>query len=99
MGGIGGLAIAAVLVYLGEKLRARIIPALVSYAVGTLLGVALLDLLPEASATLGARRALGTALAGIVTFFALEKIALWRHARRTSWRSHQRASSTSPWRI
>lgn len=36
----------------------RVVPALVSYAVGALLGVALLDLVPEASVVLGTRRAL-----------------------------------------
>jgi zinc and cadmium transporter len=55
-------------------------PATVSYAVGELLDVALLDLLPDASSALGARAALATTLAGIVTFFALEKVAVWRHA-------------------
>jgi zinc and cadmium transporter len=41
--------------------------------------VALLDLLPEASVVVGTRRALATTLGGIVTFFALEMLALWRH--------------------
>lgn len=79
LGGFGGLAVAAGLCVVPESGRRRAVPALVSYAVGALLGVALLELLPEASAALGTRRALAIALTGIVTFFALEKLALWRH--------------------
>lgn len=81
LGGFGGLSVAAMLCLFPDAIRRRVVPALVSYAVGALLGVALLDLLPEASAVLGTRGALATALAGIVTFFALEKLALWRHGQ------------------
>ncbi len=81
LSGFGGLSVAAVLCLFPDGVRRRVVPALVSYAVGTLLGVALLDLLPEASAVVGTRRVLATTLAGIVTFFALEKLALWRHGQ------------------
>jgi len=56
-----------------------IVPWLVSYAVGTLLGVALLVLLPEALAHLPPRIVLGSVLAGIMLFFLIEKLVLWRH--------------------
>lgn len=81
LGGFGGLSVAAIVCVFPDGARGRVVPALASYAVGALLGVALLDLLPEASAALGTRRALATTLVGIVTFFALEKLALWRHGR------------------
>ena len=54
-------------------------PWLVSYAVGALLGVALLALLPEALATLSPTHVFGTLLAGILAFFVLEKLVLLRH--------------------
>ncbi len=57
----------------------RLVPWLISYAVGVLLGVALLNLLPTALMTLEPRRVFGTLLAGILTFFILEKLVLWRH--------------------
>jgi zinc and cadmium transporter len=79
LGGFGGLSVAAMLCLFPDAVRRRVVPGLVSYAVGALLGVALLDLLPEASVVVGTRRALATTLGGIVTFFALEKLALWRH--------------------
>ena len=52
---------------------------LVSFSVGLLLAIAFLDLLPEASETLNGRAVGATLLAGILIFFALEKVALWRH--------------------
>jgi zinc and cadmium transporter len=55
-------------------------PRLVAFAVGMLLATAFVDLLPEAAETLDLHTVLGTCLAGLVAFFALEKLALWRHA-------------------
>ena len=79
LGGFGGLAIASSLLVIPSRTRERLVPWLVSYAVGTLLGVALLELLPQALASLDARRVLATLLFGILTFFVLEKLAIWRH--------------------
>ncbi len=52
---------------------------LVGFSVGLLLGVSFLHLIPEASETLDPRTIGATVLAGILLFFALEKVALWRH--------------------
>lgn len=79
LGSLGGLVAASTFLLLGDGLRARLVPSAISYAVGTLLGVALLALLPEALETLPAQHALGTLLAGVLTFFLLEKLVLWRH--------------------
>ena len=79
LGSLGGLLTASGFLLLGDGLRSRIVPWAISYAVGTLLGVALLALLPEALRTLPPTTALGTLLAGVLTFFLLEKLVLWRH--------------------
>lgn len=79
LGSVGGLATAGLLVALRQDVRTKVVPWLVSYAVGTLLGAALLSLLPEALQTIRPERAFGALLAGILTFFALEKLVLWRH--------------------
>ena len=79
LGGFGGLIVASSLLLLPLRFRSRLVPWLVSYAVGALLGVALLELLPQALAALDARRVFGTLLAGILSFFVLEKLAVWRH--------------------
>ena len=48
LGSCGGLVVASSLLLFTHRIRTRLIPWLVSYAVGALLGVALLALLPEA---------------------------------------------------
>jgi zinc and cadmium transporter len=78
-GSLGGLLTASLLLVVRDDVRIRVVPWLVSYAVGTLLGASLLGLVPQALATLAPATALGTLLAGILTFFILEKLVLWRH--------------------
>jgi zinc and cadmium transporter len=79
IGSVGGLLTAGLLLLVGHSTRLRIVPALVSYAVGTLLGAALLALVPQALSSLPPTPALASLLAGILTFFILEKLVLWRH--------------------
>jgi zinc and cadmium transporter len=79
LGSFGGLLVASSLLLFRDAVRTRLLPWLVSYAVGALLGVALLALLPEALALLPAATVLGALLAGILTFFILEKLVLLRH--------------------
>jgi zinc and cadmium transporter len=79
LGSLGGLLAASSFLLLGDGLRVKLVPSAISYAVGTLLGAALLALLPQALETLRPSAALGTLLAGVLTFFLLEKFLLWRH--------------------
>jgi zinc and cadmium transporter len=79
LGSFGGLLVASTFLLLGDGLRVKVVPWAISYAVGTLLGVALLALLPQALERLPAATALGTLLAGVLAFFLLEKLVLWRH--------------------
>ena len=79
LGSLGGLLAASSFLLLGDGLRVKLVPAAISYAVGTLLGAALLALLPQALEHLAASTALGTLLGGVLTFFLLEKFLLWRH--------------------
>jgi zinc and cadmium transporter len=79
LGGCGGLLVASSLVLFPARVRARLVPWLVSYAVGALLGVTLLALLPEALTLLPPPSVFGTLLAGILIFFTLEKLVLLRH--------------------
>jgi zinc and cadmium transporter len=60
----------------------------VSYAVGALLGVALMALLPEALELRPATQVFGTLLAGILGFFVLEKAVLWRHCHTDTCEVH-----------
>ncbi|MDO6387274.1 MULTISPECIES: ZIP family metal transporter [Uliginosibacterium] len=59
----------------------RWLPRLVGFATGVLLAVALLDVLPEAfESGVEAHALFVTLLAGLLGFYGLERIALWRHA-------------------
>lgn len=76
-GSLLSLAIAAIVAL---RVRARWIPTLVSFAVGALLGVVFLDLLPHLfEDTKNADRTAAFILVGILVFFILEKLLLWRH--------------------
>jgi len=79
-GSVGGVITASVLLLVGKSTRDRVVPWLVSYAVGTLLGAALLGLMPQALEQLAPTPALAALLGGIMTFFVLEKLVLWRHS-------------------
>lgn len=79
LGSLGGIIVASSFLLLGDTIRGRLVPWLISYAVGTLVGVALLALVPEALTALPARPAMLTMAAGILSFFLLEKAVIWRH--------------------
>lgn len=79
LGSSGGLLVASSLLLFNDNVRQRLVPWLVSYAVGALLGVALLALLPEALELLAPTPVFATLLAGILVFFILEKLVLIRH--------------------
>lgn len=67
---------------LGGARRAALLPHLVSFATGALLGAAFLGLVPHALEAIGpdGSHSVGLALLlGILTFFLLEKFVLWRH--------------------
>jgi zinc and cadmium transporter len=93
LGSSGGLLVASSLLLFNDSLRTRLVPWLVSYAVGALLGVALLALLPEALETLKPMAVLSTLLAGILAFFILEKLVLLRHCHTDE--CHVHASTAS----
>jgi zinc and cadmium transporter len=79
LGGIGGLVVASGVLLIKDSARTRLVPWLVSYAVGALLGVSMLAILPESLEQLPAPRVFATLLGGIMVFFVLEKLVLWRH--------------------
>lgn len=82
-GAAASAAGAAALARLGEARLRNLVPALVSFSTGVLLGAACLDLLPDAFAGAAPERALNLGLTlalGVLAFFALEKLIHWHHA-------------------
>jgi zinc and cadmium transporter len=78
-GSLGALGLAAAFLVLPSQIRSTILPALIGYATGTLIGAAFLGLLPEAIGRAPANDVLATCLGGIFAFFLLEKLLIWRH--------------------
>lgn len=62
---------------------------LVSFATGSLLGAAFLDLLPEAAGDASSLRIFGSVLFGIMLFFLLEKFLYWYHCHEGECDVHQ----------
>ena len=76
-GGVVSVLLAALVAW---RIQPRLIPLFVSYAVGALLGVVFLDLLPHIfEQSVHAHDAAMWILVGILAFFVLEKFVLWRH--------------------
>jgi len=77
---LAGGVLSAVAAALALFLRASWIPMLVSYAIGALLGAAFLEVIPEAFENGEPHTVAGSILGGILVFFLLEKLLLWRHS-------------------
>jgi len=93
LGGALSVLAAGAFLLLPERLRTRLLPSFVSFAVGALLGASFLGLLPEALEARGVDGAteIGvTVLLGIVGFFLLEKMMLWRHSHACDYEAHVR---------
>jgi len=61
---------------------------LISYAIGALLGAAFLEILPHALEHGQPHRMAATVLFGILAFFVLEKLVLWRHCHHDHCEAH-----------
>src|SRR5512147_540348 len=83
---VGGLVSVVVAGMVAYQARPAAIPVLVSYSVGALLGAAFLSVLPEAFEQVGSPTRLGASvLGGLLFFFVLEKLVLWRHHHAPQW--------------
>src|SRR5258706_5492425 len=86
LGGVLSVAAAAVFAF---NARTAHVPILISFAVGALLGAVFLDILPHAfSMTESPERIAATILFGILLFFVLEKLVLWRHCHEDQCEAH-----------
>ena len=86
-GGVISVALAGVIAF---SARASWVPALVSFAIGALLGAVFLEILPHAFHNAGEniQGLTATLLGGILGFFLLEKLVLWRHCHVEDCEAH-----------
>jgi len=76
-GGVLSVSLAAVFAL---NLRTAWIPMLVSYAIGAMLGAVFLEILPHAFKEAASVESISaTLLLGLLLFFVLEKLVIWRH--------------------
>lgn len=73
-----------------HEARRSALPPLLSFATGTLLGAAFLEMIPKALSQADAGDISRATLAGIIGFFALEKLVLWRHCHAGDCQVHGR---------
>lgn len=91
LGGILSVFAAGVFLLLSDEQRAKVLPHGISFATGALLSVAFWGLIPEAFANIKAdsfQNLSGTVLAGILGFFVLEKLLIWRHCHSETCEAH-----------
>ncbi len=89
--GVLSVVAAGLFLLLPQPLRSRLLPHLISFATGALLGAAFLALLPHALETVGdgdTHRVTFAVLLGLLGFFIMEKMVLWRHCHHTECEAH-----------
>ncbi len=82
LGGAMSALAASLFLLVSDRGREALLPHLISFATGALLGAALLALLPHAVSAAGVEGIHNVGLAvlgGILAFFLMEKMVLWRH--------------------
>jgi zinc and cadmium transporter len=87
-GSVGAIIGASLLMVFSPETRQRLIPVLISYAVGTLLGAAFLAMIPAGLQRAPALIFSTMLLLGIVLFFLMEKMVLWRHCHEVHCEVH-----------
>ncbi|MDQ3562893.1 MAG: ZIP family metal transporter [Pseudomonadota bacterium] len=91
LAGLVSVLAAAAFLLVPDRVRAQLLPHLVSLATGALLGAAFLGLLPEALKAVereDAHLITLCVLFGLVLFFLLEKMVIWRHCHEEQCERH-----------
>lgn len=98
LGGVASVGLGVLLLGFGAHLHEKLLHGFLSYAVGAMLTVALLDLLPHAleHPAVSPSTVTGTLLAGVLLFFILEKLVLWRHCHTEHCAAHGTSEQTAP---
>jgi zinc and cadmium transporter len=92
-GSVGSVGLAGLLL-LAKDSKLQVLSTYLTYlAGGTLLGAAFLGMIPEAITMLESHAVFEFILAGILFFFVLEKIILWRTCRKVDCERHLHAAA------
>ena len=88
LGSIGAIVAATVFLLIKEKTQKILVSYLISYATGTLLAAALLGLLQNSLQHISSIQVMSALLIGIIFFFSLEKLLIWRHCHNEECKRH-----------
>jgi len=88
LGSVGSVLVAALFLIFPNRIQNKLLPVLVSFATGALLGAAFLRLIPHAIEESSGYSVSLTVLLGIILFFLLEKLVLWRHCHEADCHVH-----------
>lgn len=91
IGGILSVLAAGIFLLLPEQQKNKVLPHGISFAIGALLSVAFWGLIPHAFEEVDPSQfqsLSGTILAGILVFFVLEKLLIWRHCHSGTCEAH-----------
>jgi zinc and cadmium transporter len=91
IGGALSVIAASVFLFIPNHMRQRLLPHMLSFAIGALLGAAFLALLPhalEGPGVVDLHAITLTVLLGVLGFFLLEKMVLWRHCHTDECEAH-----------
>lgn len=91
-GSIGSVALAGLMLLLNDTRLERLATNLLYLAGGTLLGAAFLGMIPKSIQLMGAQNVMSGVLIGIVFFFLLEKLILWRSCQNKDCERHRHAA-------
>jgi len=82
VGGLLTVLLAGTVLAMRASLMDRALPRLVNFSTGALLGAALMGMIPHAAQTLPMSTVGRIVLAGLIAFFVLEKLLVWRHCHK-----------------
>jgi len=91
LGGVLSVLAAGLFLLLPDQKRSHVLPHGISFAIGALLAVAFWGLIPHAFEEVKPEQFRGlsaTILAGILSFFVLEKLLIWRHCHFNTCEAH-----------
>jgi len=91
VGGVLSVIVAAAFLVIPHAVRERILPHSISFAIGAMLGAAFLAVLPHAIESpyiTDVHKLTGAVLVGLLIFFLLEKMVIWRHCHSGDCETH-----------
>jgi len=88
LGSVGAIITASIFLKIKEDTQKKLIPCLISYATGTLLAAAFLGMIAQALIKSNPTLVLSFVLGGIILFFILEKMLIWRHCHHKECEVH-----------